>query len=99
MVLKINVIKGYDKGKTESFSDFPISIGRWEDNDFQLSDTLVSRMHCAIDYRNNSFYVRDLKSANHTIVNDKLVNSELPINNNDIIMVGGSFLHISISNV
>jgi len=92
----ISVLKGFDVGKIQSFSEFPISIGRWTDNDFVLVDPLVSRMHCVIDFMRGNFYILDLKSANHTIVNEKFLISELPLANNDNIIIGSNHIKVMI---
>jgi pSer/pThr/pTyr-binding forkhead associated (FHA) protein len=90
------VIKGFDKGKKQNFSAFPISIGRWHDNDFLLTDPLVSRMHCTIDNINDDLTVRDLVSANRTILNDKIVCSDESVADNDILILGSNYIKLTI---
>lgn len=92
--LTISVIKGFDKGKKQSFTDFPISIGRLPDNDFQLNDSFVSRRHCTIYADGFSFMVSDLNSTNKTILNEDVLNSPTSFSDGDVLIVGRNMLRL-----
>ena len=96
MKLTISVITGFDEGKKESFSKFPISIGRLPDNDFQLNDPFVSRRHCTIYTDGFSLTVSDLKSTNKTILNEKILNSPKSFMDGDKLIIGENLLRLNL---
>jgi pSer/pThr/pTyr-binding forkhead associated (FHA) protein len=49
------------------------TIGRVEDNTFQIADASVSSHHCEIHLRGNEIFIRDLNSTNGTFINDARV--------------------------
>ncbi len=61
-------------------------IGRRLENDLVLQDPLISRDHAEIEFAENKFLIRDLKSTSGTLVNNKKV-SETPLYSGDIILV------------
>lgn len=63
------IIEGDDKGKKTTLSKNVIKIGKKEDNDVVLSDKTISRQHAEIEYKSDSFLLRDLDSTNGTYVN------------------------------
>ncbi len=79
-----------------SFTNFPISIGRLSDNDFQLNDPFVSRRHCTIYTDGVSFTVSDLKSTNKTILNKKILNAPKSFMDGDNLIIGGNLLKLNI---
>jgi hypothetical protein len=44
------------------------NIGRGQDSDLKISDITVSRKHCKITFKENEFFVEDLKSKFGTVV-------------------------------
>ena len=66
-------------------------VGRHTDNDVQLLDPEVSKIHLTIERRIEGFVLRDLESANGTLVNEESV-SEVVLKNGDVIAVGNSIL-------
>jgi|TARA_B100000315_G_scaffold200435_1_gene192616 pSer/pThr/pTyr-binding forkhead associated (FHA) protein len=96
MKLTISVITGFDEGKKESFTDFPISIGRLPDNDFQLNDPFVSRRHCTIYTDGICFTVSDLKSTNKTILNEKILDSPKSFMDGDNLIIGENLLRLNV---
>jgi pilus assembly protein CpaF len=95
MKLTISVITGFDEGKKEQFDDFPISIGRLDDNDFQLSGPCVSRRHCTILYNDNTFLISDLKSTNGTILNENSITTTCILSDEDKLIIGENYLKIN----
>lgn len=96
MKLTISVITGFDEGKKESFTDFPISIGRLPDNDFQLNDPFVSRRHCTIYADGICFTVSDLNSTNKTILNEKILGTPRSFKDGDNLIIGENLLRLNI---
>jgi diguanylate cyclase (GGDEF)-like protein len=46
-----------------------LTIGRSPSAGFRIQDTAISRVHCRIVHRDDTFYIEDLNSANGTMVN------------------------------
>lgn len=92
---RLIVIKGPDEGKQfELPNGEAVSIGRDRANRLVLHDTEVSRKHAEVSAQNGAFRVRDVGSANGTLVNTKPVR-EAPLNPGDHITVGQSILVFS----
>jgi pSer/pThr/pTyr-binding forkhead associated (FHA) protein len=53
------------------------TVGRVEDNTFQIADASVSSHHCEIHLRGNEIYIRDLNSTNGTFINDARVTESI----------------------
>jgi len=94
--LTISVITGFDEGKKMTFTEFPISIGRLPDNDFQLNDSYVSRRHCTIYTDGLFFTVCDLKSTNKTILNEKILSTPKSFMDGDKLSIGRNILRLNI---
>ena len=94
MKLTISVISGFDEGKRQSFTDFPISIGRLPDNDFQLNGPFVSRRHCTIYKEENYFTLSDLKSTNKTVLNGEILNAPVTVKGGDKLGLGSNLIKI-----
>jgi DNA-binding NtrC family response regulator len=55
------------------------TIGKDRDNDIVLYDEYVSNYHCKIEFRNGSFFIKDLQSTNGTFINrHKVMEAALP---------------------
>lgn len=66
-----------------------IRIGRSEDNDIQLTDSLVSRYHAALfRQQNGEWRLEDLSSKNGTFVNGRRVDSAILSPSDEIVMGG-----------
>jgi pSer/pThr/pTyr-binding forkhead associated (FHA) protein len=65
-------------------------IGRNPECDIVFSVSAVSREHARIMWRNNQFFLEDLKSRNLTILNDVKVEAEKPmqLHSGDNIKIG-----------
>jgi pSer/pThr/pTyr-binding forkhead associated (FHA) protein len=46
------------------------TIGRVEDNTFQIADSSVSSHHCEVHLRGNEIFIRDLNSTNGSFINN-----------------------------
>jgi signal transduction histidine kinase/pSer/pThr/pTyr-binding forkhead associated (FHA) protein len=95
LVARLIVIKGPDEGRQ---FDLPaaeaVSIGRDRSNRVVLHDTEVSRKHAEIAPHNGGFHLRDVGSANGTLVNTHPVR-EAPLNPGDHITLGQTILVFS----
>lgn len=96
MKLSIRVLSGPDLEKHELYKNFPITIGRLEDNEFVLQDSFTSRRHCTIYIESNYFVLHDLNSTNGTFVNSKRVNTTKVISNGDTLIIGRTVVGVEI---
>jgi len=71
--LRLRVLRttGSEAGRELVVDSFPFVIGRKEGNLVLPDDTRMSRRHASIASRNGQFVVEDLKSTNHTFVNER----------------------------
>ena len=66
--VRLTAADGPDKGLSATLESVDLSIGTAPGNDLMLSDSAVSRHHCAIYARADGFVLRDLDSTNGTFV-------------------------------
>jgi two-component system, cell cycle response regulator len=86
------VIRGDRLGaRVELGGGIGVVIGRGSDADFQIASRSVSRSHCRITERDGSFWVEDLRSTNHTYVNEELIDQR-ELKDGDQLRVGKSVL-------
>ena len=81
------VTQGEDKGKTFDLK-VTTRLGRELDNDIILVDPKISRHHAQISLDAGQWLISDLGSANHTYLNEKLVEAPTPLQVDDRIRLG-----------
>src|SRR5215467_7370196 len=74
-------------GRTHDLKAEKTTVGRVEDNTFQIAEPSVSSHHCEILLRGNDVVVRDLNSTNGTFINGEKV-TEKVIKPNEILRLG-----------
>ncbi len=74
-------------GRTHELKAETTSVGRVEDNVFQIPEPSVSSHHCEVLLRGNDVVVRDLNSTNGTYINGQKV-TESPIKPGQILRLG-----------
>ena len=67
-------------------------IGRSTTNDLVVDDEQVSGQHASLFYREDTFWVEDLKSTNGTYVNGKRIDQSVPLKDEDLIKIGAMIL-------
>jgi pSer/pThr/pTyr-binding forkhead associated (FHA) protein len=65
-----------------------LTLGRLPSNTIPLEDPQASRNHAQILWRNGQAVVRDLNSANGTVVNGERIAGERPLRSGDSITIG-----------
>ncbi len=60
-------------GRTHELKVDKTTIGRVEDNSFQIAEPSVSSHHCEVLLRGNEVVVKDLNSTNGTFINDEKI--------------------------
>ena len=74
-----------------------ITIGRDSENDIQIDNISVSRVHAKIIEGPNYYLLQDLSSTNGTFVNGKRVNQKY-IKEDDEIVIGKHTIMVDINN-
>src|SRR5437660_2733773 len=64
-------------GRSHELKVDKTTIGRVEDNTFQIAEPSVSSHHCEILLRGNDVVVRDLSSTNGTFINGEKVSESV----------------------
>lgn len=84
---KLVVLSAGMTGRTQELKVDKTTIGRVEDNTFQIAEASVSSHHCEVLLRGNEVVVRDLNSTNGTFINGEKV-SESVIKPGQILRLG-----------
>ncbi|MCL1888503.1 MAG: FHA domain-containing protein [Kiritimatiellaeota bacterium] len=84
---------GPAKGQRHFIPENGAKLGRSSQNDICIVDPQLSRQHCAFEFRGPQLWVRDLESANFTLVNDLQIR-ELPLRPGDRVHVGETVLRV-----
>jgi pSer/pThr/pTyr-binding forkhead associated (FHA) protein len=70
---KLVVISEGFTGKTLELKADKVTIGRSEDNGFQIPEGSVSSHHCELKLKDDAVTITDLGSTNGTFINDKKI--------------------------
>ena len=84
---KLVVLSAGMTGRTQELKVDKTTIGRLEDNTFQIAEASVSSHHCEVLLRGNDVVVRDLNSTNGTFINGEKV-TEKAIKPGQILRLG-----------
>ena len=74
-------------GRTHELKADKTTVGRVEDNMFQIAEPSVSSHHCEVLLRGKEVVVKDLNSTNGTFINGEKI-SEAPLNPGQILRLG-----------
>ena len=75
-------------GKSHELKADKTTIGRVDDNSFQISEGSVSSHHCEVLLRGKDFVVKDLNSTNGTFINGERVTTESILKPGQILRLG-----------
>lgn len=75
------------------------TIGRATDNRIILNDDRCSRLHAAVSWHEDGWYLRDLASRNGTVLNSRRVTDDVKLKNGDRIQIGRAVLLFRVSAV
>jgi hypothetical protein len=64
-------------GRTHELKVEKTTIGRVEDNSFQIAEPSVSSHHCEVLLRGNDVVIKDLNSTNGTFINDEKISESV----------------------
>ena len=98
MDVQLKVLHGKPRGHCLRFGPGEFVFGRGPECHVRPNSELVSRQHCMLKVqRNGALSVRDLGSANGTLVNGTLVIGELVLQNGDTLQLGPVVLQVLVS--
>jgi predicted Zn finger-like uncharacterized protein len=87
--LSLAVINGPDAGSVYRIEKPKVTIGR-TGADLVLNDTEISRAHAAVEIRDTTYMLEDLKSTNGTLVEGERITGPTELQNHSEFQVGGS---------
>jgi pSer/pThr/pTyr-binding forkhead associated (FHA) protein len=85
---KLVVLTEAFKGRTYELKVDKTTIGRLEDNAFQIPEASVSSHHCEVLLRGNDVVIKDLNSTNGTFVNGRQITDEAVLQPGQILRLG-----------
>jgi len=91
---KLVVLSEGLKGTSHELKVDRTTVGRVEDNTFQLTDASVSSHHCEILLKGQEVVVKDLDSTNGTFINDEKI-TESPLKPGQKLRLGQVELELS----
>jgi len=94
MELSLKVLEGQEKGTVYPVNKPRFLIGR-TNGDVNLNDSLISRVHCALEISADGILLKDLESTNRTFVDEKAIETA-PLTNGSTFRVGGHLLQLVI---
>ena len=84
---------GPAKGQRHFIPENGAKLGRSSQNDICIVDPQLSRQHCAFEFREGHLWIRDLESANFTLVNNVQITEQL-LRPGDRVYVGETVLRV-----
>src|SRR6185503_11482925 len=75
-------------GRTHELKVDKTTVGRVEDNTFQIPEASVSSHHCEILLRGNDVVIKDLNSTNGTFINGQQITGEGVLKSGQILRLG-----------
>jgi len=94
--LSLAVINGPDAGSVYRIEKPRVTIGR-TGADLALSDSEVSRNHAAVEIRDMTYIVEDLKSTNGTLIEGERIAGQTEIQNHSEFTIGGTTLMLIVT--
>lgn len=90
---KLQVLSGSMAGQTYELKVETTTVGRVEDNAFQIAEPSVSSHHCEILLKGSEVVIRDLNSTNGTFINGERI-TESPLKPGQTLRLGQIDLRI-----
>ncbi|HUJ13388.1 MAG TPA: FHA domain-containing protein [Thermoanaerobaculia bacterium] len=94
--LSLAVISGPDAGSVFRIEKPKVTIGR-TGADVVLNDSEISRAHAAVEIRDATYLLEDLKSTNGTLVDGEKITAPRELQNHSEFQVGGSTLMLIVT--
>ena len=95
-VITLTVVAGASLAAEREMTQPLLTIGRLGGGaDFEIDDPQVSRLHCAIEVKTDTVFLRDLRSTNGTYLDERRVVSAC-LEHKSEFRIGASILRVSI---
>jgi pSer/pThr/pTyr-binding forkhead associated (FHA) protein len=94
--LSLAVINGPDAGSVHRIEKPRVTIGR-TGSDIPLNDSEISRAHAAVEIRDTTYLLEDLKSTNGTLIDGQKIAGLTELQNHSEFQVGGSTLMLIVT--
>jgi pSer/pThr/pTyr-binding forkhead associated (FHA) protein len=95
MDVQLRVVQGKPHGHCLQFGPGEFVFGRGPECHIRPNSELISRQHCLFKVRDDGILsIRDLGSANGTLVNGALVTGELVLRHGDTVQLGPVVLEV-----
>ena len=94
--LSLAVINGPDAGTVHRIEKPRVTIGR-TGSDIPLNDSEISRAHAAVEIRDTTYLLEDLKSTNGTLIDGQKIAGPTELQNHSEFQVGGSTLMLIVT--
>jgi predicted Zn finger-like uncharacterized protein len=94
--LSLAVINGPDAGSVFRIEKPRVTIGR-TGADVALNDSEISRNHAAVEIRDTTYLLEDLKSTNGTLIDGQKIAGPTELQNHSEFQVGGSTLMLIVT--
>ena len=94
--LSLAVINGPDAGSVYRIEKPRVTIGR-TGADLALNDSEISRAHAAVEIRDTTYLLEDLKSTNGTLIDGQKITGMTELQNQSEFQVGGSTLMLIVT--
>ncbi|GAC1393073.1 MAG: hypothetical protein NVS4B11_23970 [Ktedonobacteraceae bacterium] len=88
ILARLSIQNGPMGGRTYRFHQVVTSIGRTNGNDLIISGRTVSRTHAQLWFDAGRWFLKDLQSANGTLINGIRIVQTMPLNDGDVINFG-----------
>jgi hypothetical protein len=94
--LSLAIINGPDAGSVYRIEKPRVTVGR-TGADLALSDSEVSRLHAAVEIRDTTYVVEDLKSTNGTLVDGQKIPGPTEMQNQSEFQIGGTTIMLIVT--
>jgi predicted Zn finger-like uncharacterized protein len=94
--LSLAVINGPDAGNVYRIERPRITIGR-TGADLALNDSEVSRIHAAVEIRDLTYVLEDMKSTNGTLVEEQKISGPVELMNQGEFQIGGTTIMLIVT--
>jgi predicted Zn finger-like uncharacterized protein len=94
--LSLAVINGPDAGNVYRIEKPRVTIGR-TGADLALNDTEVSRIHAAVEIRDLTYVLEDMKSTNGTLVEEQKISGPVELMNQGEFQIGGTTIMLIVT--
>ncbi len=82
------VTTGKAEGKSIPVNVSKFLVGRDPDCQLRPASSLVSKRHCGIYVRGGKVFVEDFRSTNGTLVNNRMIEGEVQLQDKDLLKIG-----------